>query len=246
MVRSSQMHRAFQNLADRLTESTDREAACQSMAEIATALNLSCFAYLVLPYEPGRSPNLISTYPPSWTAQYLRRKYESVDPVVRQAVLNDQPFRWGLGYGPPLRSDRERELFEEAARFGIRCGITFPIHDNKGAIAALTFASDQRPVDLERSMKEHAKALRLLAIFFHAHAKRMLTPDRVVDGVLLSPREFECLDWAYRGKSFGDIGMILGISRRSVAFHLDNVRAKFGVRSICQAVARLAESKSRR
>ena len=58
----------------------------------------------------------------------------------------------------------------------------------------------------------------------------------------MSPREFECLEWAARGKSAWDIGAILGISRRTAAFHLDNARLKLGVKTISQAVAKLAAS----
>ncbi|MET4236057.1 LuxR family transcriptional activator of conjugal transfer of Ti plasmids [Bradyrhizobium sp. LA6.10] len=240
------MYRAFQKFVDRLTESTDRDAAQESMADMAATLNLSCFAYLALPHEPGGAPKLISTYPPSWTAHYLRRQYASLDPVVSQAIRDTEPFRWGLGLGPRVRSESERELFEEAARFGIRCGFTIPIHDNKGEIAAVTFATDERRIDFERSIRKHAKVLQVMAMYFHAHARRTLGSDRVVDGILLSPREFECLEWSSRGKSAWEIGTILGISRRTAAFHLDNARAKLGVRTTRQAVVRLVESKSRR
>jgi DNA-binding CsgD family transcriptional regulator len=65
----------------------------------------------------------------------------------------------------------------------------------------------------------------------------------MVDGVMLSRREFESLEWAARGKSAWEIGLILNISRRTAAFHLDNAKAKLGVRTICQAVARFAVSK---
>ncbi|WP_407181427.1 helix-turn-helix transcriptional regulator [Bradyrhizobium sp. STM 3562] len=54
------------------------------------------------------------------------------------------------------------------------------------------------------------------------------------------------LEWSSRGKSAWEIGCILGISRRTAAFHLDNARAKLGVRTVRQAVVRLAESRSRR
>lgn len=67
--------------------------------------------------------------------------------------------------------------------------------------------------------------------------------DRFVDGVRLSPREREALEWAAKGKSAWEIGLILNISRRTAAFHLENAKAKLGVRTICQAVARFAAAK---
>ncbi|MET4520076.1 hypothetical protein ABIB81_009435 [Bradyrhizobium sp. I1.7.5] len=99
-------------------------------------------------------------------------------------------------------------MFEEAAQFGIRCGFIFPIHDDRGAIAALSFATDEHRTVFDRSLLDHAHSLRLIAWFFHSHAKRFWTIDRMVGGVVLSPREYECLEWSARGKSAGEIGII--------------------------------------
>ena len=52
------------------------------------------------------------------------------------------------------------------------------------------------------------------------------------------------LEWAAQGKSAWEIGRILGITRRTAGFHLENAKAKLGVHSICQAVARLIVSRS--
>ncbi|UPJ76891.1 LuxR family transcriptional regulator [Bradyrhizobium sp. 187] len=240
------MNRTIQTFIDRLIESRDHNALQQSMAEVAKALNLSSFAYLRLPKKEGGDPKLISTYPPCWTTHYLQRRYEDMDPVVRHAMIHTQPFRWGPGSGPPVRSDSERELFEQASRFGIRHGYTIPIHDSRGEIAIITFAIDTNRAGFERSIRERGSVLEVIAWYFHAHARQKLTPDRLIDGVTLSQREHECLEWSSQGKSIADIGVILGISRRTAAFHLDNVRAKLGVRTICQAVARLAQNNSQR
>jgi len=202
------MHHAFQTFVDRLTESTDRHAAQKSLADITAALDLSCFAYLALPQRRGAAPRLISSYPP-WTVHYLRRKYENIDPVVRRAIRQAEPFRWGLEVEPRGQAQSERELFQEAAEFGIRCGFTFPIHDSRGAIAALSFATDGHRTGFERSITKNFQNMRLIARFFHAHARRFWTSDRVVGGILLSPREFECLEWSSCGKSAGEIGIFL-------------------------------------
>ena len=214
------------------------------MAEAAVALDLSCFAYLSIASRPGAIPQLISNYPTAWTEHYLKNRYERFDPVILQALGHPEPFEWGLGLEATTSSEPQHELFEEAARFGIRSGFTIPIHDARGPVAAVTFAADEGQPQFERCIGEHGRVLQLMAMYFHAHARRKLAPDRVVDGVPLSPREFECLEWTAQGKSAWEIGRILGISRRTAAFHLDNAKAKLGVHSICQAVARLITSKS--
>ena len=107
------------------------------MAETAAALDLSCFAYLSVPHRPRATPRLISNYPPVWTTHYLQHHYERFDPVIIQALGHPEPFKWGLGAGSFASSEAQRELFEEAARFGIRCGFTIPIHDNRNPVAAV-------------------------------------------------------------------------------------------------------------
>jgi DNA-binding response OmpR family regulator len=56
----------------------------------------------------------------------------------------------------------------------------------------------------------------------------------------LGERELETLTWAARGKTFAEIGEILGLSRRTVEFHLDNARKKLGVPTRTQALIKAA------
>ncbi len=55
---------------------------------------------------------------------------------------------------------------------------------------------------------------------------------------LLNDRQIECLSWAQEGKSAGDIGQILGISGRTVDYHIAKACAALGVRTRMQAVVR--------
>ena len=57
----------------------------------------------------------------------------------------------------------------------------------------------------------------------------------------LSVREAECLFWAGRGKSSTDIGVILGLSGRTVDSYLAKACAKLGVRTRIEAVAMAVE-----
>ncbi|WP_315986374.1 LuxR family transcriptional regulator [Bradyrhizobium sp. Bra78] len=238
------MHRIFQRFVDRLSSSPSPDVLHQIMDEAATALGLSCFAYLSVPQRPSAEAHLISNYPSAWTTQYLKSHYERFDPVITRALGHPEPFEWGLEIGSMARSKAERELFEEAAKFGIRHGFTVPIHDYRGPVAAVTFAANDRLPQFERSINEHAKALQLMAMYFHAHARRRIESRQMIHAVSLSPRELECLEWAAQGKSAWEIGRILGISRHTAATHLDNVKTKFGVRTIIQAVARFMASRS--
>ncbi|THD60594.1 helix-turn-helix transcriptional regulator [Phenylobacterium sp.] len=56
--------------------------------------------------------------------------------------------------------------------------------------------------------------------------------------VRLSRRQTECLYWVQEGKSAADIGLILGLSPRTVEEYLAKACEKLGVRTRIQAVIR--------
>lgn len=237
------MHRIFQNFIEHLASARDHSVLRDAMSEAAVALDLSCFAYLSIPHRPTAIPQLISTYPVAWTTRYLQGNYERFDPVILQALADPEPFEWGTDAGPSTPSRQQREMFDEAAKYGIRYGFTVPIHHGGGPTAAVTFAADERRPQFERRIKEHGQVLQLMAMYFHAHAHHKVVHEKTIEGIALSPREFQCLEWSAQGKSAWEIGRILGISRHTVATYLDQAKTKLGVRTIVQAVARLTAHK---
>jgi DNA-binding CsgD family transcriptional regulator len=56
--------------------------------------------------------------------------------------------------------------------------------------------------------------------------------------VMLSRRQAECLYWVQEGKSAVDIGVILGLSARTVEEYIAKACEKLGVRTRVQAVVR--------
>ncbi|QKC98853.1 LuxR family transcriptional regulator [Mesorhizobium sp. NZP2298] len=234
----------FETFLEQLSESVDEADFRDAMARAAAELDLLTFAYLSLPSQPSGKPRLISNYPSRWTKQYLQNRYEKLDPVVLRARFGGYPFLWGSDLCGIKMSPAQQQLIDEAAQFSIRCGLTIPIVDLRGCIAAITFAADEPNPAFLRVAERYEQALQLLATCFHICVRRKLPGDRTVDGISLTPREYECLQWAARGKSAWAIGHILGINPRTAAFHLDNAKKKLGVRTQNQAIALLASSRS--
>ncbi len=240
------MHHIFQRFVERLNESTDPTGFRSTMAEAAEALDLPCFAYARVPADAKGVVDLISTYPVGWTDHYLKSHYETLDPVIRTSHESIEPFEWGQEVGGFELTDRQKDFFDEASHFGIRCGFTIPMRDGSGPIAAVTFASNSPREAFIRSIRANARALQLMAISLHAHARRQLwRPANIIGGVQLSPREMECLIWASQGKSAWATGKILGISDATVKFHLANVRSKLKVTNLRQAIALLNRTQTR-
>ena len=236
------MDRIFRTFVDTLNGNPDITGLRSAMIDIAAAFGLDRFAYLFVPHHVDAGAKLISNYPDAWTQHYLAEGYQHLDPVIGGAILRSEPFKWGDSYWSQTLAGSQLQLMDEAKQFGIRCGVTIPIKDPQCRIAALTFAADQRCGSFIRCVEHHQPLFQLVAVLFHSRASLRLAPSRRISGIAMSPREFECLEWAARGKSAWDIGAILGISRRTAAFHLDNARSKLGVKTISQAVAKLVAS----
>jgi DNA-binding NarL/FixJ family response regulator len=58
--------------------------------------------------------------------------------------------------------------------------------------------------------------------------------------VELNDREVETLTWAARGKTSAEIAQILGLSKRTVDFHIDNARTKLGAATRIEAAIKAA------
>ncbi|WP_050418931.1 LuxR family transcriptional regulator [Bradyrhizobium tropiciagri] len=239
------MLRVLQNFADHLSIARGDSDFSEAMAVTAAALDLQCFAYLALPRRRSGKPHIISTYPVAWTSHYLHSRYERLDPIIVRALGSPEPFRWGAGLPMPI-TPAQQAFLDEASQFGIKFGFTVPIHDNQGPVAALTFAVDEVRPQFDRCITSNALVLQTMAFFFHAHLRRTLPSDRNLESVSLSPRECECLEWASQGKSAWEIGLILGISRNTAAYYLNNAKQKLGVRTVVQAAMRFAAAKKRR
>ena len=237
------MQRIYETFIESLSESVDETDLQRTMTNLLVAFDVDRFAYLSLPRTAKDQPRFVANYPAAWTSHYLRRQYQKIDPVITCAGCSDLPFSWGRKFGLDSRSARGIRFFDEAAEFGIRSGLTIPIKDRWGGRAVLTFAADENCPALMRLSDRYSQAIQLVATSYHIQARRICSGQLVIDGIKLTRREFECLQWAAKGKSAWDISQILGIKRRTVAFHLDNARAKLGVRTIAQAVLRLAISR---
>lgn len=197
------------------------------------------WAYQVIRTDalPDEKPLILTTFPDAWYSHYIDNGYHRVDPVILNGPSQVAPFTWSamsFGIDP---SPEQARLFAEATEFGLGEGIGIPIHGARGSLAMASMVSDLGAKSLTRLMSTVGQDVHLMSLAFHNHARELLALGRSGrTTVSLTRRERECLLWIAAGKSAWDTSRILGISARTVYFHLDNVRAKMGVTNIYHAV----------
>jgi DNA-binding response OmpR family regulator len=100
--------------------------------------------------------------------------------------------------------------------------------DRETELAAWRLGADDyvtKPVDFE-----------VLGALIEARLRRVPRIERQPLRTDLVQRELETLTWAARGKTSAEIAEILGLSKRTVDFHIERARGKLGVATRVQAV----------
>ncbi|NQY39810.1 MAG: helix-turn-helix transcriptional regulator [Henriciella sp.] len=82
-----------------------------------------------------------------------------------------------------------------------------------------------------------------VAAYRYLHSQSITIEVKPVQPSLNSPlsrREIECLQWLAVGKTISEAACILGISERTLRFHVTNARNRLGVSTTMQAVVAAA------
>ena len=101
--------------------------------------------------------------------------------------------------------------------------------------SAVTWLKDDEDCAAKESIA--TRDLRVLMNYFHGQLLRINGVD-ADNEILMSARELDCLSWTAAGKTAWEASVILGISERTVRFHLNVAREKLKCTTTTQAVAK--------
>jgi DNA-binding CsgD family transcriptional regulator len=166
----------------------------------------------------------IDNTPDSYSQGYSDAKMQRRDPVMQHCKRNSVPIIWDQGtYVGTGASD----LWEEQASFGYHAGIAMALHLPEGLHFQLGVDRDQPlpadPAELQRLVAD----LQLFAVHAQDSAVRLLVPQVMQpERPNLTPRELDALRWTLEGKTAWEVGVVLGISERTVVFHVTNAMHK--------------------
>lgn len=157
------------------------------------------------------------------------------DPSVGRIRTAFAPFAWSTRSNQAVTATQRGWLDGERAR-GVDAGLTIPVQDSDGCAAYLNlFGADEAAV--LQLIDARAPELAFIGAQFHALAKSLLPTARwMAEEPRLSNRETECLRLAALGQNVNESGQTLGISGRTVEFHLRNALDKLGAPTKIRAV----------
>ncbi|WOC16822.1 LuxR C-terminal-related transcriptional regulator [Pseudochrobactrum sp. MP213Fo] len=190
---------------------------------------------------------VISTAPANWVANYAAKNYFKIDPLFHHKWTD------GKTKGGMTISEIYNEKQVVPALQGLvddirahRLGNNFIIvtHDLSGkgdAHTIFTFENNNglKACELIRLLeKELLQASAQLHETILSAVNNCTQHKKEVQSlVALTPREMDCLKWAARGKTDGEIAEILHIARWTVVTYLQNAKIKLGCANRTSAVA---------
>ncbi|MEA5112782.1 MAG: LuxR C-terminal-related transcriptional regulator [Geobacteraceae bacterium] len=176
------------------------------------------------------------SFPEGWLSEYVSKNYIQADSIVLQNFNTYDVQTWSVARKTRYR---KKEITELGMDFGLRECLTHGWRSSPGKMGSMfCFAGPSMELDTHSSI-----ILELIVPHLHVALSRIGGKSRIgPENGNLSAREKEVLNWLKQGKSSWDMSIILGISERTVNFHVYNMMRKLGVTSRLQAVAVAAES----
>lgn len=194
---------------------------------------------LILPMSMQRPKVvLFNQCPDSWVQAYTVNNMLACDPIIQLARRQTLPIYWNrLDEKARFLQEGSMDVMGLAAEFGLRNGISFPLHGAAGENGILSFITTERASsDL---LLESSPILSWMSNYIFEAAIRIVRKSmHEGDREALTDRETECLFWASEGKTSSEIACILGITERTVNYHLNQVTRKTGSMNRYQAIAK--------
>ena len=174
------------------------------------------------------SPDLcvLTDYPDEWQQRYHDKNYFDKDITVIHCRQKSTPIIW------PTKnktiSNTNKKIFSESAEFGINSGVSLPFHANNEEHGALATSTPLSYLKSRLTSSKNLFSLQVLGSTLFDYHRSKIKKNNFIK---LTEREKECLKWVAAGKTSWEISKIIGVSERTVTFHIQNSSTKMNTQS---------------
>ena len=179
-------NRSFSNkllndFEERIQCASSLHALRAMMDHSLSELGFAAYAYIRIAARPNGTWEIggLTNYPSDWCEHYRDADYFSIDPTLWYCESELRPVAWhDLG-----RIQRHKEtgpdLFEEARDFGLRNGITVPLHGGDGWLSAMNVVTDLPRGEADRLVTAHMENVQIMSILFHGIAEERIQKSKL-------------------------------------------------------------------
>ncbi|HEM7792856.1 LuxR family transcriptional regulator AbaR [Acinetobacter nosocomialis] len=178
---------------------------------------------------------MLNNYPQAWQKRYIEQRYVKVDPTVQHCMVSLQPLVWS---SQNAKTQEEKDFWEEARSYGLNVGWAQSSRDFIGTRGMLTLARSTDQLS-EKEQKAQYTNMYWLTQTVHSNIAKIVNDVEFSQfNLYLTNREKEALRWTAEGKTSAEIAQIIGVTERTVNFHLCNSMQKLNVNNKISAAIR--------
>ncbi|WP_417526718.1 autoinducer binding domain-containing protein [Marinomonas shanghaiensis] len=198
-------------------------------------LGVDKFSYFYSSKNHDVKPDIITNLSSEWLYEYEEKSLFKSDPVLKYARNTILPFSWNTK--EVNQSNNPTGI--SALKYGILEGYTFITVSHNKDVGILTVCGVENNSIINKIKRQKALIQFKLLEYHELHGTKKNIENSFLknDYKPLSLREREVLMWAGRGKCYSSIATILGISTRTVKFHMSNIKIKLCADNAKQAIS---------
>lgn len=165
--------------------------------------------------------------------------HPTAEAIAHRAISSGAPQRWTFD-GGNAHTPSDAAWFNALNENAIVSGVSVALHGANDTCHVFHFgAQDAAYFDGGRAGLEIFSTIGFIVSQRLATWQRQSTTNKAFDAPL-SARELEVIRWCKDGKSYPEIAQILGISTKTVEFHIANAMRKLGVNQKISAIVEAA------
>lgn len=181
---------------------------------------------------------LLSGLPDGFGQRFITLNYGATNPISRRARQSDEAFFWHDVVYDKAANPEGHRVMEDAERSGLTDGYCVPVHLPEGGRGLVSFLGGHVPLDDDARL-----ALQAVSFAAHSQVHHLRVPDLGKAVARLTAREREVLRWTAAGKTADASAEILGISVRTVEYHLLNAARKLNTANRTHTVVEALRSR---
>lgn len=202
--------------------------------EVLLLCGVEKFSYVYIPLSLSEVSEvyIFGNYDKSWVDIYKKERFYRKDPVILESSKSSSPFFWDK---VPDKIKKDSKIFDLAHDYGIEKGFSIPVHEPGSGFGSIHIPAELKDMNFESRIKKSIYALRLLSVMAHHYLF-----EEAMSGchISFSKREEECLYWVSQGKTYIETAVIMGITERTVKFHINSMANKLNVVNAKQLIAK--------
>lgn len=225
-------------LIDKLKQVNSLESFEKTFLDMCEIFDLEYYLFASVKASSLIAPDIfvLSNYPATWYKKYFSEEMKKYDPVVRYCFEKSSPILWStLEKNPKYCCPQGLQLMQDSRESGLLDGLSVPIKAHSGEIFIFSLSTGRADGISQRLIEAVPNALYYANMAVETYFRIDLGESEMKP---LTPKEKESLFWACEGKTAWEISQIMGVSERTVNFHMSSVTKKLCAINRQHAVAK--------